>query len=80
MDFVQSEPLEGQPGLTFVTELVPKVAEDLAGKKGARAENSEDDESGDNGFLSRVELPAQAAGLYLVEVLRGSDAASPRSG
>ncbi|WLT30134.1 alpha-2-macroglobulin [Geothrix sp. PMB-07] len=63
-------PLEGQPGITFVTEIVPKVAEDIAGKKG-----HEDDESGEEGFLSRVELPAQAAGLYLVEVLRGSDAA-----
>ncbi len=63
-------PLEGQPGITFVTEIVPKVSEDIAGKKG-----HEDDESGDNGFLSRVELPAQAAGLYLVEVLRGSEAA-----
>jgi len=62
--------LEGQPGITFVTEIVPKVSEDIAGKKG-----HEDDESGDEGFLSRVELPAQAAGLYLVEVLRGSDAA-----
>ncbi|MDP1831423.1 MAG: MG2 domain-containing protein [Geothrix sp.] len=63
-------PLEGQPGITFVTEIVPKVNEDITGKKG-----HEDDESGDDGFLSRVELPAQAAGLYLVEVLRGGDAA-----
>ena len=63
-------PLEGQPGLTLVTEIVPKVSEDIAGKKG-----HEEDESGDQGFLSRVELPAQPAGLYLVEVLRGSEAA-----
>ena len=63
-------PLEGRPGITFLTEIVPKVKEDIAGKAG-----QEDDESGDSGFLSRVELPAQAAGLYLVEVLRGSDAA-----
>ncbi|WP_243383145.1 alpha-2-macroglobulin family protein [Geothrix alkalitolerans] len=63
-------PIEGQPGITFVTELVPRISEDVAGKKG-----NPDDESGDDGFLSRVDLPAQAAGLYLVEVLRGSDAA-----
>ncbi|HJV48329.1 MAG TPA: MG2 domain-containing protein [Geothrix sp.] len=63
-------PLEGQPGISFVTEVVPRVSEDIAGKKG-----HDEDESGDEGFLSRVELPAQAAGLYLVEVLRGSDAA-----
>jgi uncharacterized protein YfaS (alpha-2-macroglobulin family) len=63
-------PLEGRPGITFLTEIVPRVAEDISGKKG-----HEDDESGDQGFLSRVELPAQPAGLYLVEVLRGSDAA-----
>lgn len=63
-------PLEGQPGLAFMTELVPKVTEELAGKQGG-----EDDESGDSGQLSRVELPGQAAGLYLVEILRGSDAA-----
>lgn len=63
-------PLEGQPGIAFVTELVPRISEEIAGKKGHA-----DDESGEDGFLSRVELPAQAAGLYLVEVLRGSDAA-----
>jgi uncharacterized protein YfaS (alpha-2-macroglobulin family) len=63
-------PLEGQPGITFVTEIVPRIQEELTGKRG-----QEDDESGDDGFLSRVELPAQAAGLYVVEVLRGSDAA-----
>ena len=63
-------PLEGQPGITFVTEIVPKASEDITGKKG-----HEDDESGDDGFLSRVELPAQPAGLYLVEVLRDSAAA-----
>ncbi|NWJ39347.1 MAG: hypothetical protein HXX12_00055 [Geothrix sp.] len=63
-------PLEGQAGITFVTEIVPKVSEDITGKKG-----HEDDESGDEGFLSRVELPAQPAGLYLVEVLRGTEAA-----
>ncbi|HEY3399985.1 MAG TPA: MG2 domain-containing protein [Geothrix sp.] len=63
-------PLEGQPGITFVIEIVPKASEDIAGKKG-----HEDDESGDDGFVSRVQLPAQAAGLYLVEVLRGSAAA-----
>jgi len=63
-------PLEGQPGIAFVAETVPKVSEDIAGKKG-----HEEDESGDDGFTSRVQLPAQAAGLYLVEVLRGSTAA-----
>jgi uncharacterized protein YfaS (alpha-2-macroglobulin family) len=63
-------PLEGQPGITFLTEILPRVSEDTAGKKG-----QVDDESADEGFLSRVELPAQRAGLYLVEVLRGSDAA-----
>lgn len=63
-------PLEGQPGITFITEVVPRIHEDITGKKG-----HEEDESGDDGFLSRVDLPAQAAGLYLVEVLRGSDAA-----
>jgi hypothetical protein len=63
-------PLEGQPGLAFVTEIVPRANEDIAGKKGHA-----EDESGDEGFLSRVELPAQTAGLYLVEVLRGSEAA-----
>ncbi len=68
-------PLEGQPGLSFVIEFVPKVSEDLRSKKGAKPQESGGDESGDDGFLSRVELPAQAAGLYLVEVLRGSEAA-----
>jgi len=68
-------PIEGQPGITFITEIVPKVNEDIAGKKGARQGDSEDDESGDEGFLSRVELPAQGAGLHLVEILRGSEAA-----
>ncbi len=63
-------PIEGQPGITFVTELVPRVSEDIAGRKG-----QESDDSGEDGFLSRVELPAQPAGLYLVEVLRGGDAA-----
>ena len=63
-------PIEGQAGVTFVTEIVPRISEDLAGRKG-----HPEDESGEEGFLSRVELPAQPAGLYLVEVLRGSDAA-----
>ncbi len=62
-------PIEGQPGLTLVSEIVPKVREDISRKPG------EEEDGGDSGFLSRVELPAQGAGLYLVEVLRGSDAA-----
>jgi hypothetical protein len=71
-------PLENQPGLSFVSELVPRVTEEITRKKDASRGEDEgysDDESGDTGHLSRVELPAQAAGVYLLEVLRGEDAA-----
>ena len=36
-------PLEGQPGITFVTELVPKVTEEIIGAK-ERTEATEEDE------------------------------------
>ena len=72
-------PLAGQPGLSFVTELTPKVTEEITGKKedpSASEEDSySDDESGATGHLSRVELPAQKAGVYLLEVLKGDEAA-----
>jgi hypothetical protein len=72
-------PLEGQPGLTFVTELVPKVTEEITGtKQNAAAEGDDaysEDESGDTGHLSRVELPAQKAGVYLLEILKADEAA-----
>ncbi len=71
-------PLEGRPGFTLISELVPKVSEDITKKqrrKGEAEVEDEDESDGEDGFLSRVELPAQAAGLYLVEVLKGSDAA-----
>src|SRR5512133_290834 len=58
--------LEGRPANPSVTEIVPKISEHTARKPG-----HEDDESGDDGFTSRVPLPAQPAGLYLVEILRG---------
>ena len=64
-------PLEGQPGLTFLTELVPKVTEEITGN----GEDGEGDESGASGHLSRLELPAQKAGVFLVEILKGDEAA-----
>ncbi len=75
-------PLQGQAGLTFISELTPKVTEEITGSKKNKtsadeedAANSSEDESGNNGHLSRVELPAQAAGVYLIEVLKGAEAA-----
>jgi alpha-2-macroglobulin len=71
-------PLEGQPGLTLVTELVPKVTEEITGEKKPDAnddEDSYDDDSSEAGHLSRVELPAQKAGVYLLEILKGEEAA-----
>ncbi|MDP2877860.1 MAG: MG2 domain-containing protein, partial [Holophaga sp.] len=72
-------PLENQPGLAFISEIVPKVTEEITGKKTGSNDEEEgdrsEDESGNGGHLSRVELPAQPAGVYLLEVLRGEDAA-----
>jgi len=74
-------PLENQPGLSFVSEIVPKVKEEITGKKSKDSMSEEEqegyseDESGSGGHLSRVELPAQQAGVYLLEILRGEDAA-----
>jgi len=75
-------PLEGQPGLSFVSELVPRITEEITGNKDKKNRASEDeedsyseDESGNSGHLSRVELPAQKAGVYLIEVLKGSESA-----
>ncbi|HPS66452.1 MAG TPA: alpha-2-macroglobulin family protein [Holophaga sp.] len=59
--------LEGQPGLAFMTELVPKVTEEITAAK--------EGEGDEPGHLSRVELPAQRAGIYLLEILKGSEAA-----
>lgn len=66
-------PLEGRKELSFVTELVPRITEQISGKSSEEDDNG--DATGDKGHLSRVELPGQPAGLYLVEILRGSDAA-----
>lgn len=60
-------PLEAGRGLRLVTELVPQVTEEISKADGA--------EERERGHLSRVALPAQPAGLYLVELLRGSEAA-----
>nr|WP_320131191.1 MG2 domain-containing protein [uncultured Holophaga sp.] len=63
-------PLEGREDMSLVTELVPHVTEELTGGK-----EGEEDDTGERGHLSRITLPAQPAGLYLLEVLRGSEAA-----
>ncbi|MBP1627586.1 MAG: hypothetical protein H6Q00_2061 [Holophagaceae bacterium] len=69
----EARPLEGRDDMSLVTELVPKVTEELTGK--GSEEESGEDETGQGGHLSRIELPGQVAGLYLLEVLRGSEAA-----
>ena len=72
----EARPLEGREDMTFVTELVPKVTEEMTGSKAKQDEEEGDEDStGEAGHLSRIELPGQAAGLYLLEVLRGSEAA-----
>lgn len=58
--------LEGRPGFQLISELVPTIQEEIS-----RKEEGEDSP----GHLSRVALPGQPAGLYLVEVLKGSEAA-----
>lgn len=70
----EAKPMEGRDDMTLVTEIVPKVSEEKTGGKDSESEYSED-ETGENGHLSRIELPGQPAGLYLLEVLRGSEAA-----
>jgi len=60
-------PLEKRPGLAFVTEVVPRVTEEITSAPGSNRE--------EDGHLSRIELPAQAAGVYLVELLRDDEAA-----
>ncbi len=64
-------PLAGRPGLTFVSEVVPRVTEEIA-RSPKRADGGGEREEG---HLSRIELPAQEAGVYLVEILRDGDAA-----
>ena len=69
-------PIQGQKGITFITELVPKVTEEITKSKDSdNSESGDADEAGDRGHLSRVDLPAQGAGLYLIEALRGTEAA-----
>ena len=69
-------PLASQSGLTFITELVPKVTEEITGTKHKPGTaDSNEDETGSFGHLSRVELPAQKAGVYLLEILKGEQAA-----
>jgi alpha-2-macroglobulin len=70
--------LEGQPGITLVSEIVPRVTEEITKQPGARdAEEDGEDRWGGpgGGHLSRIELPAEPAGVYLLEVIRGADAA-----
>jgi len=71
--------LEGQPGISFIAELAPKVSEEITGSKNKHGNHDDDsyseDESGNNGHLSRVELPAQKAGVYLIEVLKEEESA-----
>ena len=70
-------PIQGQKGITFIMELIPKVTEEITKSKDKGNSENDDssDEAGDPGHLSRVALPAQGAGLYLIEALRGTDAA-----
>jgi len=72
----EAVPLEAPPGLSLVAEVVPRVSEEVLQRQG-----DGDDDPGPDGDpeqasrLSHVELPAQPAGVYLIEVLRGADAA-----
>jgi len=69
-------PLEQQPGIAFVEEIVPRVTEEITTEAG-EADTADEDNPYANrgGHLSHLELPPQKAGVYLLEVLRGSDAA-----
>lgn len=68
-------PLQKQAGLSFVTEVVPQVTEEVIKTKGNGHGDDDDDHERGGGHLSHLALPAQAAGVYLIEVLRGGDAA-----
>ena len=72
-------PLADREELDLVAELVPRVTEEVAPLTREQAKErparSEDAPREDVGRLSRVELPAQPAGLYVLEVLTGSRAA-----
>ena len=69
-------PLDRQPGITFVTEVVPRVTEEIAKGPGRRGQDDEGNAyGGQGGHLSHIELPAQPARVYLLELLRDDEAA-----
>lgn len=69
----EAVPLDHQPGITFISELNPQVTEERTEVKHTKGESSWYSQAA--GHLSHVALPAQNAGVYLLEMLRGSEAA-----
>jgi hypothetical protein len=72
-------PLEGRPDLELVEERIPRITEETAAPTPDQAKEpppfGDEAYRQDVGRLSRLELPPQPAGLYVVELLNGSEAA-----
>jgi len=72
-------PLEGREDLELIQEWIPSISEEVAELTPDQARETPppdpDSLRQDIGRLSRIELPAQPSGLYVVELLSGAKAA-----
>jgi len=68
-------PLAGRSDLDLVTELIPRVTEEVGEPGEGPGQADPDGSRPEPGRLSRIELPPQPAGLYVLELQSGSKAA-----